>query len=1486
MDIRGLSTCDALQKLLEEMHDVIHNDKSQDARHSNSLSNNVYSCLTKAALQIREPLCTFNWISLAVLSAEVVAMIVAHEIHEYQKSQVLLWEAILLLLLTVFNFLFACWDTQLRKTEMRTRTEWLRNFVNEWKHKCEWIPENYPHIHSPQSPSITLQATIRDGNIVNLPWALLVKGDVIVLRPGQPAPGRCRNIAGKNEPNFTLEADEIYTPLTNSDKAGPFNTPLLRRPLPCTYCILEETPYVQSIRIALKESLNRPTGVLYKEKFLCFAVCLEQFIAPIFLVLLLVFNAGRYFYFSEYLSSGHWTDMFLIQPCLVVLPLLPLVLPVAWLIINVYGVALILALFYTARHFKISNDPFEDAEVTAPTHPSFWVKCKEMKPYFLDTLVGRGKSPFRTGNIFQTLSSVTALCCVDKKGILSWPNPTAEKVFFLRNGSWGHQQTDFGKEGTTLKPTSTVAGAILKKDKDSNKRTRKRSNKRACAEHARNGYETRAEVLDLSHDCTTPFRLQFDDPSWQQYMGSLKPLGLAILLNTCNPSTQERYAQFCSHLSCLSKFHEDFVPVTNRREWDEGRGHLSMFDCSRSSIATNNLLLTHGCLCELAKQIGFQSTARNVFSLKDQLFIFRHQADPSSRKDRLARSLSLPKLKFPFPNMVGVCVQESHTGRFQLLTQGTGEILLDACVDYWNGVDLCPLTLADRKRILDFYNRSSLTAYCTAFSYRPVDTRYQETTVCGGPESLFQTSGVYLELPTDSSHLYHPQRSPTPEGPVSLSRIQSDSNLYCGTATGGYFSRSNDSSMDESPNEPSPNSPEGVFQLQCNQTFVGMVTMQYQARTDMVQLIEQLDKASVRFVHFSKENELRSRVFSEKMGLESGWNCHISLLSEHDVESKEDGEELTNRRTNKSSMSLLNREEYTALNAATRNVHCLSISAPSAINVEMTQVKFEDEIFLHSLTDDDSRSDNSDTDLLKDEDRDRLFHSQKSPVSVKTPSPQCHHLVNCSNDGSSPSLDRCRSASRSSSSSSSSSSTCSSSSSSSSLLNVTGGGGSCWDLNLSRSQSHVTESTEQSAPVAFDLTNRAKLPRGIEEIRPHIENVDNVPLLVSLFTESTPTATREMIKIMQEYGEVVCIVGSSASAYNCALFMQADASLAVEPLYPQVCQQVPVVSPVSQTNVLSPAELSRRLNSLPCALSFHRDELSSLLHLVLESRHVGFCLRNVLQLWAASIASLSTVQLIAALFFLPPIFTTGQVLWLSCIIIPLLSISLMGAPTDPDVMNIATGKNSRKIDKGTFKFVLWSYGLKFLPSMIILLIFYGASLLSLCSYVNSDCQMVSKCLWVYPSQNGTVLKGLWSGWGEPAHEHLLYTVQHTTALAFVIFLVFISLSFVHRQYHFWQVNPFSNRLWIACCGVVSILQIIFFSMGIWSIDAHSLKDGPCNSSSPVSGFPLPAWLLLSWPTLLIPFNELVKHYEIKVNVRLQKRARLEFGTKLGMNSPF
>ena len=49
------------------------------------------------------------------------------------------------------------------------------------------------------------------------------------------------------------------------------------------------------------------------------------------------------------------------------------------------------------------------------------------------------------------------------------------------------------------------------------------------------------------------------------------------------------------------------------------------------------------------------------------------------------------------------------------------------------------------------------------------------------------------------------------------------------------------------------------LEMECNQTFLGMIQLQYQAVVDFVQLIDLLEKACIRFVHFSKENELRSR---------------------------------------------------------------------------------------------------------------------------------------------------------------------------------------------------------------------------------------------------------------------------------------------------------------------------------------------------------------------------------------------------------------------------------------------------------------------------------------------------------------------------------------------------------------------------------------------------------------------------------------------------
>lgn len=206
-------------------------------------------------------------------------------------------------------------------------------------------------------------------------------------------------------------------------------------------------------------------------------------------------------------------------------------------------------------------------------------------------------------------------------------------------------------------------------------------------------------------------------------------------------------------------------------------------------------------------------------------------------------------------------MRESHSGSLQLLTQGTADIVLDCCDDFWDGKDLRPLEQQERKRAQDFYQRSALTAYCTAFAYRPLRHR-----ICGALAGETIGNTAYLELPPESkyrmSHSDHSKCAYGGHGNLHQS-ISSDSLLFSDNREASDVS-----------------DVDGCFEMQCHQVFIGMVTMQYQAQTDIVQLIEHLDRACIRFVHFSKENELRSRVFSEKMGLESGWNCHISLLSE------------------------------------------------------------------------------------------------------------------------------------------------------------------------------------------------------------------------------------------------------------------------------------------------------------------------------------------------------------------------------------------------------------------------------------------------------------------------------------------------------------------------------------------------------------------------------------------------------------------------------
>ncbi|KAL3876613.1 hypothetical protein ACJMK2_034434 [Sinanodonta woodiana] len=817
------------------------------------------------------------------------------------------------------------------------------------------------------------------------------------------------------------------------------------------------------------------------------------------------------------------------------------------------------------------------------------------------------------------------LCCIDKKGILSWPNPSAEKLFFLRGADTGlisRNSVDGTGDAENLQVSTVV------EVKQSEKKRKRRDS---------GGYGNPAvvEVLDITHDQKMAFGLHFDDPSWKKHLSSLKPLGLNILANTCNLATGEWYTRFTDHVACAALENEDTVSVVNKR-----------------------------CLCELAREIGFSEQAVQIFELENSLGMYRQVSAEETAREKLQRAKSFVQHKIPMPNMVSVIVRENVSGVCQMLSQGTADILLDCCSDYWNGENIAVLTENDRKKIVDFYHRSSMAAYCTAFSYRPFSQRVSNN-----------LEDIYIELPDRSLHQAQHDH-------LNLS-INNDTSIM--SEPGMMWDKMRAFSMDslfENTSVSSIEDANSCYQSQCSQTFIGMVTMQYQARQDFVQMIDKLELACIRFVHFSQENEVRSRVFSEKMGLEAGWNCHISLLSDNrtqfsstsaNTSGRVSQVELSNRSnprySSRRSTDSCPVREYTPMISKSSSVYMpiksRSYSAPSIVNLDSALVKFESIVKTTIL------SNRSSCKPGPEEEPEEEEEERVPLVGVEERVEEQHetHYVDDANFDSD-------------------------------------------DGESRHTSSYFTENTEDSFTGGLD--NRAKLPRGIQNIRPHLRSIDNVPLLVNLFTDCTTETTLEMISIMQEYGEVVLCMGSSVNIQNTPVFLQADSSLAMEPMYPQMCiKQSVMVEPWDETHI-TPTHLASILLNIPCPLIFRRNDNTSVIHLIAEARTHLMLMRNCFYFMLCCHLSVSLVQLLSSMLLLPVVIDTQHLLWLLLVIIPMLSLSMMGNTVDPRIMGAATGKNKDHISTEVLLQFIVYFLIRFLPPTCVALLCYGLTLHSFC----------------------------------------------------------------------------------------------------------------------------------------------------------------------------
>lgn len=139
-------------------------------------------------------------------------------------------------------------------------------------------------------------------------------------------------------------------------------------------------------------------------------------------------------------------------------------------------------------------------------------------------------------------------------------------------------------------------------------------------------------------------------------------------------------------------------------------------------------------------------------------------------------------------------------------------------------------------------------------------------------------------------------------------------------------------------------------------------------------------------------------------------------------------------------------------------------------------------------------------------------------------------------------------------------------------------------------------------------------------------------------------------------------------------------SIAVEPLYPQVCQRIPAYLPTPYSP--SPIELSRALNSLASPLSVRREDQpsSSLYQLITLARHHVLTVWCSVQYWVCCTVALTAVQLLAMVLQLPPLLTVGQVMWMCAFVVPVLSAGLLGVPVDRAVMKMPLGKRQCGVD--------------------------------------------------------------------------------------------------------------------------------------------------------------------------------------------------------------
>eukprot|EP00917_Polyrhabdina_sp_WS-2016_P008876 GHVP01019791.1.p1 GENE.GHVP01019791.1~~GHVP01019791.1.p1 ORF type:complete len:1363 (+),score=198.85 GHVP01019791.1:41-4129(+) len=478
-------------------------------------------------------------------------------------------------------------------------------------------------------------------------------------------------------------------------------------------------------------------------------------------------------------------------------------------------------------------------------------------------------------------------------------------------------------------------------------------------------------------------------------------------------------------------------------------------------------------------------------------------------------------------------------------------------------------------------------------------------------------------------------------------------------------------------------------------------------------------------------------------------------------------------------------------------------------------------------------------------------------------------------------------------------------------------------LGLETSWNCVISLAPEAQPAPQNRDGRVVLPSGVDNVAMHIEEVDNVPLLVSLFSNGDSNSIAKMIEIYQNKEEVVTVVGSSLRSSNFDLFDQGNCSISFLPRIQPTCTSCKgtlAKGLLEEHNAFKnyPAEIlfAAALVSLPCALQSpsisdtsaprHLPEeptpervFEIILQLTREARKIVDSISESLIFLSGGCCCLASLQFLHIVFVYP--YQRGSdFAYLSLIHLPILSISLLSNPARTTVMKEFPTKPTQDLQwtKETAYRSFALYGVRFLPTAFLVVLLgpglafgqfvevaqyvvgLGATFPGDISFeldnVRNSC--LSSLSYV------SFFNGHWlacdsalNAVGDLLGVNVSFPTSYAQTMTFLFVsssFIVISWSFVDR-YKFWiEVPPWKNRRLVAASGALCLLNFTFGFFTLWL---------------PTRSIVVPPWwfwvILLVWIICIVIVDALTKRKDSEYHEKNQRYLALLFETRLGMWSP-